>query len=144
MVNPHVLQVLIELGRRRRDAAAVEVASARRSTGQVADTIEQLEGYRRDYSARSPIREQSRTAPVEIERHQAFVDRLGLAVREQEHRHELALQHEAHTEHALMLTQRRLKTFETLQKRQLEARQRRQERLDQLMTDEQAARLSMR
>ena len=144
MVNQHVLDVLIELGRRRRDEAAVAAAAARRLTGQVAETIEQLEGYRQDYASRSPIRQQAVTATVAIERHQAFIDRLDLAVREQHQRHDLARRHEARSDDALMQTQRRLKTFELLQKRQLEARQRRQERIEQQITDELAARRSLR
>ncbi len=144
MVDRRVLDTLIELSERRRDEAANEAADARRATEQVLATKQQLQQYRADYDARSPLRPGQQTGPQQIERHQRFVARLDVAIDDQARRHALMRRVQAQREADLVERQKRLKAFETLKQRRDQAYAQRQERHEQRLTDEQAARIHQR
>ena len=111
MVDRRVLDTLIELSERRRDEAANEAADARRATEQVLATKQQLQQYRADYDARSPLRPGQQTGPQQIERHQRFVARLDVAIDDQARRHALMRRVQAQREADLVERQKRLKAF---------------------------------
>ncbi|MFT3802854.1 MAG: flagellar FliJ family protein [Burkholderiaceae bacterium] len=144
MVARRVLDTLIELSGRHRDEAAGHAADARRASDQVQAMKRQLQQYRAEYDARSPVRAGQQTGPQQIERHLRFVARLDYAIGDQERRHEQARRVQAQREAELIERQKRLKAFETLKLRRDQADARRQERHEQRLTDEQATRIHQR
>lgn len=136
MIRPALLQLLIDRHAESRDEAAARAAQARRETSRATGTLETLHGYRRDYDTKAPVMRTQSFAPLLLERHRLFVERLDHAVSDQQGRLRMLEAAAARADADLVEQQRRLKAFETLQTRQRERRERRQARLEQQATDE--------
>jgi flagellar export protein FliJ len=137
-----ILERLIDHSRRERDRVAAQAADARRASNQAADTLTTLRDYRREYDVKSPkLRQRAPVDPVLLRYHEAFVDRLEIALVEQ--RGQLVrLDETADAQNArLNAAQQRLKAFETLLERIDADTQRAARRAEQVATDEQAARI---
>lgn len=139
-----VLDTLIDLSRRARDEAAGTAASARQAVRKEQEMMQTLHQYRQEYAQSSPQRAQQVIEIANLERHRRFVERLDLAVQDQQQRQGRAMEVKAQTERVLNEAERRMKAFETLQARQRLAAARKQARREQQMTDEQAALLARR
>ena len=133
------LALLIDLSRRARDVAAADVAKATRAESKERDMMRTLIGYQDDYRQASPKRHGQATGAEQIEHHRRFVDRLDGAVRDQQGREARAVHAREQSQVALSLTERRIKALERLQDRRRLAERRREDRITQRMTDEQAA-----
>lgn len=138
------LSLLIDLSRRARDEAAVQVAKAARLENREREMMQRLTRFQDDYREAAPKRSGQATGALEIETHRLFVDRLDGAVEDQRDREARAVEARAQSELALSLTERRIKALERLQEKKLLDQRRREEQRAQRVTDEQAALLARR
>ncbi len=144
MVRRRALDLLIELGRRARDDAAVDVAKATRVQKNERELMQTLERYQNEYRSATPKRQGSATGTAQIESHRRFVDRLDGAVGDQQEREARASEARQASEQALGLVERRIRTLERLQARRQAAERLREQQIEQKATDEQAALLVRR
>jgi flagellar export protein FliJ len=136
MKRPSAIEMLIEMRRRERDRVAGICAQAQRDVDAATGTLRMLTQYRSDYENRAPKNGQSATDTLRVQVHERFVDKLGLAIGEQDNLVGNLNERSEQQQRALSDRQRRLKAMETLALRRETERLKRLESLEQKQTDE--------
>ncbi len=139
MTRQTAMSLLIDLRRRERDRVAGIAAQAQRDVDAAASTLKMLGDYRNDYESRSPKAARNPTDTLRVRVHEAFVDKLGRAIGEQDSLLDHLNQRREQQRLALLERQRGLKALETLVSRRESEQLRRQESYEQKQTDEFAA-----
>jgi flagellar FliJ protein len=136
----HVLPLLIEAAREKRDREGAMLRAAQQATAQAANTLQRLGDFRGECLARSAAATQGQTTGRALQDYQRFVGRLDDAIGQQ--RNETARRADAADAQQLKLAQaqQRLLAFEALAQRRVNAQQQRDQRRMQRETDEFAAR----
>ncbi|MCX7271633.1 MAG: flagellar export protein FliJ [Burkholderiales bacterium] len=136
MKRPSAIELLIEMRRRERDRVAGICAQAQRDVDTATGTLRMLTQYRSDYESRAPKNSQGATDTLRVQVHERFVDKLGLAIGEQDNLVGNLSERSEQQQQALSDRQRRLKAMETLALRRETERLKRLESLEQKQTDE--------
>lgn len=131
------LRKLSAVRRKALDQAVAESNRIRQSHQNEQQKLSYLRDVSKDYRERSPVRDGAQTQVPVIKRHQAFSDRLGLAIGEQSDR---CAQIEREVERREQITRARRRDLETIEKlieRQASALARRQTQTEQKTLDDQ-------
>lgn len=134
------LPLLIERAKEARDRLATAARQATQAVQQAQAVLAQLETFRRDTLARSPLHGTRHFSADQLLDWQRFMARLDQALESQQGECERRRQHEAWRLQQLAEGQRRLTAFEALATREAQARELRLRRAQQREADAFAAR----
>lgn len=138
------LQTLLELAQARSDSAALTVGSHCTREHSEEQKLQMLVNYRIDYQKGYLRAVQGGVSPASLANYQEFMKKLDLAVKQQ-------AEVVSHWRSQVVVARqdweqerKRVKSFDTLSQRQAQARQQREDRIEQRNQDEYAARLFAR
>lgn len=143
-VDPRVLRLLIERAERARDEAARLSGMAVTERQRAEATERMLQDYRRDLGQRSPVQAGRSLELPMLAHHDAFAQRLDRAIGEQGAQVRTLAGHAETARLDLVARQRRLEAMKALAARDAALAQAREQRRDQLHTDEHAGRKAAR
>lgn len=138
------LQTLLELAQSRSDSAAQVVGSHCTREHNEEQKLQMLIGYRGEYQANYLRAVQQGVSPASLANYQEFMKKLDLAVKQQAEVVAHWRRQVVASRQDWMDEQRKVKSFDTLTQRQAEARQKREDKIEQRNQDEYAARLFAR
>lgn len=139
----HALPLLIERARTARDQQSARLAQARQEQDRAQATLQRLQDFRRECLARNPVH-RGRTDADSLEDHLRFLGTLDQAMAQQQQQLALRERHCADQQAQLQQLQQRLLAFETLARRQADAKARQAARQEQRATDDFAALAALR
>lgn len=142
MAKPFPLQPLRDLAQHQKDSATLKLGQLNQQQQSAQQKLEILQEYRRDYQARLQQAAQSGMDPAELRNFQQFINKLDEAIRQQL---QLVEQSKLSTQKGRSefdSTQRKLKSFDTLQQRHMEQQNKLAEKSEQKAQDEHTGRLA--
>ena len=140
MATKSALDTLIELATTATDEAAVRLGNAIRATDKAEKKLELLQKYRDDYANRFQAKMAQGLSPMGYRNFQAFIDKLDEAIAGQQQVVKDAENGVAREKGAWQASERKRMSYDTLATRAEKAEQRRENRKDQKLNDEFAAR----
>ncbi len=140
MATKSALDTLIELATTATDEAAVRLGNAIRATDKAEKKLELLQKYRDDYANRFQAKMAQGLSPLGYRNFQAFIDKLDEAIAGQQQVVKDAENGVAREKGAWQASERKRMSYDTLATRAEKAEQRRENRKDQKLNDEFAAR----
>jgi flagellar protein FliJ len=140
MATKSALDTLIELATTATDEAAVRLGHAIRATDKAEKKLELLQKYRDDYSNRFQAKMAQGLSPMGYRNFQAFIDKLDEAIAGQQQVVKDAENGVAREKGAWQASERKRMSYDTLATRAEKAEQQRENRKDQKLNDEFAAR----
>ena len=142
MANPSALETLIELATTATDEAAKRLGYAIRATESAEKKLALLQQYRDDYTARFQAKMAQGVTPMGYRNFQAFIEKLDEAIAGQQRSVKEAENGVAREKHAWQTSERKRMSYDTLANRALKEEERKENRKDQKLNDEHAARQS--
>lgn len=136
MTKPFTLQPLINLAKHQNDAATHRLGQLNRQQNSAQSKLEMLQQYRKDYQTRMQESTQNGINPAELRNFQEFINKLDEAINQQL---KLVGQSKVSTQVGkgeFDTTQRKLKSFDTLQQRHIETQKKVTEKSEQIALDE--------
>lgn len=140
----HVLPYLIESARTARDRQAASLRQAELSVRQALATLQRLRQFRTECLARSPASMHARSDGQALAAYQQFVGRLDEAIVLQRQEADRREARRVAQQEQLTRAHQRVAAFETLARRRLQERERREQRRMEREADEFAARAARR
>lgn len=142
MIKPFSLQPLVHLAQQKNDAATRKFGLLNQQQ-QVAQTkLDTLLQYRKDYQARFQEAAQNGMSQSDLRNFQNFIQRLDEAIAQQRSANEQALNSVQKGRDDLQNTQRKMKSFDTLEQRHLENEKKLAEKSEQRQQDEHTGRFA--
>ena len=142
MIKPFSLQPLVHLAQQKNDAATRKFGLLNQQQ-QVAQTkLDTLLQYRKDYQARFQEAAQNGMSQSDLRNFQNFIQRLDEAIAQQRNANEQALNSVQKGRNDLQDTQRKMKSFYTLEQRHLENEKKLAEKSEQRQQDEHTGRFA--
>jgi flagellar protein FliJ len=140
MTHPFSLQPLVHLSQQKNDAATKKLGLLNHNLQTVQSKMDMLLQYRRDYQEKMLLAEQDGMALQDLRNFQDFIYRLDDAIAQQN----IALSHAQNLlikgRSELADAQRRMKSFDTLAHRHVEAEKKLDAKVEQKMQDEHSGR----
>lgn len=140
MKNLFPLQPLVNLAKHQNDSATVKLGQLNRQQQNAQSKLEVLQQYRRDYQTRMQESTKNGIEPTELRNFQAFINKLDDAIRQQ-------LKQVGQSKISTQVgrgefeaTQRKLKSFDTLQQRHIESQKHIEKKSEQVLQDEHVGR----
>lgn len=140
MATPSALETLIELATSATDEAAKRLGRAIQATDKAEKKLALLEQYRNDYTARFEVRMAQGVSPMNYRNFQAFIEKLDEAIVGQKLLVQEAENGVVREKGAWQDSERKRMSYDTLANRALKAEQTRDNKRDQKLNDEHAAR----
>lgn len=144
MLKPFTLQPLMNLAQHQNESATRALGQRNRQQHEAQDKLDMLLRYRGDYQTRLQSATQSGMEPAELRNFQEFINKLDSAIAQQ--RKVVAMSkvsvQQGRTE--FDSTQRKLKSFTTLQERHVEAQKKMEAKSEQHALDEHTGRYAAR
>lgn len=142
MATSSALETLIELATSATDEAAKRLGNAIRATDKAEKKLALLQQYRDDYSARFQAKmAQGGLTPLTFRNFQSFIDKLDAAIEGQLQVVKEAENGVTQERGAWQASERKRMSYDTLATRAMQKEQQRENKRDQKLNDEQAARL---
>ncbi len=138
-MKPRTLQLLIDLEQRRLDQAQTAFAQMQSAYQQAVLQTRQLEGYRADYQARSPVMQSLPTLTLKLNQQDQFLQRLTEALNSQRLKQDELAGHLQHAQAELAHHFQRVHGLKKLQVLEHKRGIRQEARLEQLQLDERAS-----
>lgn len=142
MSKPFPLQPLVQLAHQKNDAATRKLGQLNQQQQTAQGKLEALQQYRRDYQIKLQEALQQGMEPVALRNFQDFIERLDKAILQQNQVIEKAKKVVQNGRHELMDTTRKMKSFDTLEKRHVESEMKLEAKSEQRMQDEQTGRFA--
>jgi len=143
MASRFPLQSLLEHSRHRMEAAERMLRILKRKEEAARQRLDELRGYQRDYQQRLTGDAGAQGMAIHLLRdYHAFLGKLEVALRHQENEVDQAAAHWQLAHGNWLALRQKVKAYETLAERHRHDEQEREEKRDQRLTDEQAARIS--
>lgn len=142
MIKPFTLQPLVHLAHQRNDAAAKRLGQLNREHQTAQSKLEALQQFRKDYQTQFQEESKKGMAPADMQNFQDFINRLDLAIRQQKAAIEKTSAGVQTGRNDLMDTTRRMKSFDTLAQRHVEAEKKQEAKQEQRVQDEHAGRFA--
>lgn len=140
MKNLFPLQPLVNLAKHQNDSATLKLGQLNRQQQNAQSKLEVLQQYRRDYQARMQESTKNGIEPTELRNFQAFINKLDEAINQQ-------LKQVGQSKVSMQAgrgefetTQRKLKSFDTLQQRHIESQKYDDKKTEQVIQDEHVGR----
>jgi flagellar FliJ protein len=142
MIKPFSLQPLVHLAQQRNDAAAKKLGqlNAQHQTAQA--KLDALLQFRKDYQTQFQEAAKKGMAPDDMKNFQDFIDRLDQAVQQQSAVIEKTKAGVQTGRNELIDTTRKMKSFDTLAQRHVEAEKKQEAKAEQRSQDELTGRLA--
>jgi len=140
MASKSALDTLIELATAETDEAAKRLGNAIRATDRAEKRLELLQKYRDDYSSRFQSKMAQGLSPMGYRNFQAFIDKLDEAIAGQQQVVQDAEQGVTREKGAWQESERKRMSYDTLANRQLQQEMKLENKRDQKLNDEYAAR----
>lgn len=136
MAKPFSLQPLVQLAKQKNDAAIKNLGKLNQQQQSAQDKLVMLNQFRRDYQLQFQEVVSRGISPVDMRNFQDFIYRLDQAIEQQQR----VVEHSTNSVNAgreeLMGTQRKMRSFDTLAQRHLEAEQKLEAKAEQKLMDE--------
>ncbi len=140
MATPSALETLIELATSATDEAAKRLGHAIRATEKAEKKLELLQQYREEYAARFQAKMAQGLSPAGYRNFQAFIEKLDAAISGQQQVVQDAESGVVREKGAWQASERKRMSYDTLADRAVKKEQLRENRKDQKLNDEHAAR----
>ena len=140
MANPSALETLIELATSATDEAAKRLGHAIRATDKAEKKLALLQQYRNDYTARFQTKMAQGVSPMGFRNFQAFIEKLDAAIDGQQLLVREAENGVVREKGAWQASERKRMSYDTLANRAMKEEQQRDNKRDQKLNDEHAAR----
>lgn len=140
MTHPSAIETLIELAARDSDEAAKRLGLAIRASDETEKKLALLMQYREEYAARFQSGLAEGLSMMGYRNYQMFLEKLDNAIEGQQQAVRLAQQKISNERGAWQASERKRLSYDTLATRAHKEEQRKESKLDQKVTDEQATR----
>ena len=140
MPKPFSLQPLVHLAQQKNDAATRKLGKLNQHHQTAQDKLDALQQYRKDYQAKFQEAMQGGMEPVDLRNFQDFINRLEQAIQQQQGVIENAKKGVQTGRNELMDTRRKMKSFDTLALRHVEAEMKLEAKSEQRIQDEHSGR----
>ncbi|MBI5007572.1 MAG: flagellar export protein FliJ [Nitrosomonadales bacterium] len=136
MIKPFSLQPLVHLAQQKNDAAAKKLGQLNQQQQSAQAKLDALLQYRKDYQAQFQEAARNGMPPAEMKNFQDFIERLDQAVKQQTAAIERAKAGVQTGRNELMDTTRKMRSFDTLEQRHIEAEKKLEAKSEQRTQDE--------
>lgn len=136
MIKPFSLQPLVHLAQQRNDAAAKKLGQLNQQQQTAQEKLDALLQYRRDYQLKFQEAAQIGMSPVDMKNFQDFIGRLDQAIRQQQSAIEKARIGVQNGRAELLDSTRKMKSFDALAQRHVEAEKKLEAKQEQRTQDE--------
>lgn len=140
MTKPFRLQPLLNLAEQNNESATRRLGELNKQQRDMETQLEMLMQYRSDYQARLQTSSQEGMNPTLLRNFQAFIYKLDAAIEQQQKVVEQSKMATLAGRNAFSSTQRKLKSFDTLQQRHVENEQKLEAKQEQKAMDEHTGR----
>lgn len=142
MTKPFSLQPLMKLAQHQNDSATRKLGLLNKQQQGAQQNLDTLMGYRKDYQARLQEATQSGMSQADLRNFQHFIDKLDEAIGQQIKQVEQSRASTQAGRNEFDATQRKLKSFDTLQQRHIEEQKKAAGKSEQKMLDEHTGRMA--
>lgn len=142
MIKPFTLQPLVHLAHQRNDAAAKRLGQLNQQHQTAQSKLDALQQFRKDYQTQFQEEAKKGMAPADMQNFQDFIDRLDQAIKQQTAAIEKTKAGVQTGRSELMDTTRKMKSFDTLAQRHVEAEKKLEAKQEQRIQDEHAGRFA--
>ena len=142
MIKPFSLQPLMNLAQHQNDSATRNLGKLNKQQQSAQEKLETLQQYRRDYQTRLQESTQTGMNPVELRNFQEFINKLDEAISQQLKAVEQSKISTQIGRGEFDTTQRKLKSFDTLQQRHIEEQKKVADKSEQKALDEHTGRFA--
>lgn len=136
------LQPLVNLAQQKNDAATRKLGQLNQQHQTAQDKLDALQQYRKDYQAKFQEAIQGGMEPADLRNFQDFINRLDEAIQQQQGMTERTKNGVQTGRHELMDTTRKMKSFDTLAQRHVEAEKKLEAKSEQRIQDEHSGRFA--
>ena len=140
MSKPFSLQPLVHLAQQRNDAATRKLGQLNQQHQTAQEKLDALQQYRRDYQLKFQEAAKQGMSPDDMKNFQDFIGRLDQAIQQQSGVIEKTHANVQNGRSELMDTTRRMKSFDTLAQRHIEAEKKQEAKSEQRAQDEHTGR----
>ena len=140
MIKPFSLQPLVHLAQQKNDAATKKFGQLNQQQQAAQAKLDTLLQYRKDYQTRFQEAVQNGMSQSDLRNFQNFIQRLDEAIAQQRNANEHALSSVQTGRNELQDTQRKMKSFDTLEQRHLESEKKLAAKTEQRQQDEHTGR----
>lgn len=142
MIKPFSLQPLINLTQHQNETATRKLGQLNRQEQSAQQKLDTLMGYRRDYQNRLQEASQNGLDHMQLRNFQHFINKLDEAISQQRKAVEQSKVSTQMGRAEFDTTQRKLKSFDTLQQRHIDTQKKLAEKSEQKALDEHTGRMS--
>ena len=142
MIKPFSLQPLVHLAQQKNDAATKRFGQLNQQQQAAQTKLDTLLQYRKDYQTRFQEAAQNGMSQSDLRNFQNFIQRLDEAIAQQRNANEQALNSVQKGRNDLQDTQRKMKSFDTLEQRHLENEKKLAAKSEQRQQDEHTGRFA--
>ena len=142
MIKPFSLQPLVHLAQQKNDAATKKLGQLNQQHQTAQQKLDALQQYRKDYQVKFQEEAKSGMAPSDMKNFQDFIGRLDQAIQQQTAVIEKTKAGVQTGRNDLMDTTRRMKSFDTLAQRHVEAEKKLEAKSEQRIQDEHTGRFA--
>lgn len=142
MIKPFSLQPLINLTQHQNETATRKLGQLNRQEQSAQQKLDTLMGYRRDYQNRLQEASQNGLDHMQLRNFQHFINKLDEAISQQRKAVEQSKVSTQMGRAEFDTTQRKLKSFDTLQQRHIDTQKKLAEKSEQKVLDEHTSRMS--
>lgn len=136
MIKPFILQPLMNLAEHQNQSATSKLGQLNRQQHDAQQKLDMLLEYRKNYQSRLQESTQSGMDPADLRNFQQFINKLDDAINQQIKAVEKSRISTQTGRDEFSITQRKLKSFDTLQQRHIETQREANGKLEQKMQDE--------
>jgi flagellar FliJ protein len=142
MIKPFSLQPLVHLAQQKNDAATKRLGQLNQQQQTAQQKLDALLQYRKDYQLKFQEAAKNGMAPADMKNFQDFIGRLDQAIQQQTAVAEKAKAGVQTGRNELMDTTRKMKSFDTLAQRHVEAEKKLEAKSEQRIQDEHTGRFA--
>jgi flagellar FliJ protein len=142
MIKPFSLQPLVHLAQQKNDAATRKLGQLNQQQQTAQQKLDALQQYRKDYQVKFQEEAKIGMAPADMKNFQDFISRLDQAIQQQTSVIEKAKAGVQTGRNDLMNTTRKMKSFDTLAQRHVEAEKKQEAKNEQRIQDEHTGRFA--
>lgn len=142
MAEPFTLEPLIKLAQHRNDAAKRKLGQLNRQQESAEEKLETLRQFRKDYQARLQEAAQQGMSQSDLRNFHQFIGKIDEAIIQQLKQVEQSMTSTQVGRDEFDMTQRKLKSFDMLQQRHIEAQKKAAQKAEQKEQDEHTGRMA--
>jgi len=142
MIKPFSLQPLVHLAQQKNDAATKKLGQLNQQHQTAQEKLDALQQYRKDYQVKFQEEAKQGMAPAEMKNFQDFIGRLDQAIQQQAAVIEKTKAGVQTGRSELMDTTRKMKSFDTLAQRHVDAEKKLEAKSEQRIQDEHTGRIT--